>query len=542
MSKRKISERSENIKDSIMMLLISAHGYDAPIEKTYRNLGDKIRNSLIVMSIYFGNKTNTTDPELNKRLTQYVENMMTTLEQMDTFYTPAMNVKDTSAPMCETITIGDEEVFLKGKPMSTRDIYILKFILDCKNFIESNAEITKEQFKEFVTYHSRNQRKLFFYLNADDYINILDAFKSRDDIMDIKNIFLEQTYIFSDSWKHEYLSLCCSKTDLTDFRHFDAKQMTIDDIQFDPLSATIFKTYRSHPNSQLRQQTNLFLEQKWEHISSLCESKPGEKNIYKFSLQFITPDCYRKTFNESNIFSNFDLNSSDQSIFRCLNEKLSTLGDPPELTEFKRFIFKSITEDIIKTMLISQTQIFMILQLFNLKAAFITDSDCTNISEGVDFDADIKPKKRIRNQNPEDSQRDYMQEGESIVISEILHNHEVDCKHIIMETVHTLCPSFGLMFKKIKSLREQMYDAMNPNVLIRAFNFIKRKIASSISPNEIIIRNKIQSELFKSDRKSRRHHSSRGTRGIKKNSFIEKNAREIKQKLKNVDQIYGQFH
>jgi len=117
MSKRKRSERSENIKDSIMMLLISAHGYDTPIEKTYRNLGDKIRNSLMVMSIYFKNKTNPNDPQLNKRLTQYVENMMTILERMDTFYTPAMNVKNTSAPMCENITIGNEEVFLKGKPM-----------------------------------------------------------------------------------------------------------------------------------------------------------------------------------------------------------------------------------------------------------------------------------------------------------------------------------------------------------------------------------------------------------------------------------------
>jgi hypothetical protein len=479
----KKKDKQENIKDKMMMILISGHGNDHVIEPT---LGEKIRNDLLVMGIKF-----TADEALKNA---YIKQIMQVLENMDIFYVPAMTAKNASAPMKEQFLVGEKIAKLNGNNMSTRDLYILKFLFDCNVFIESHSEITLEQFKHFVQEHARNQRELFFYLNADDYIEILNLCKSHEPA---KNKILDKAFPpYGGEWKHEYLLLCCSKNSTI----FDIHNAKIDDLQFDPRFAKVFKTYRSRPNIHLRTQTNLFLEQRWEHISTFFGENEAEEKAFKFSLQVIDPTCFQRIFAEltkENMFTSFDLNSTQLKMFDCLNAKLSTLGDPPGLIEFKRYILTTLITKIIQDMTISQSQLFIILALFNLKVAFITDSDCTDLpkkskEEDIERRRTFKQKpkrskkatiRRVRTQRHQESQPDTHFQPVQYSVEDIISQHQVRLKEILLDTVNG--NNFGgseISFIEAISTKEIVEkEIAGQPILKRILNFFR--IPSSLPPH-----------------------------------------------------------
>jgi len=545
-------EKKENIKDKMMMILISAHGNDHVIEQTLR---EKIRNDLLVMSIYFN---------LNESIKKtYIDQIMQVLENMDIFYVPAMTAKNASAPMKEQFLVGGEIPKLNDNYMSTRDIYILKFLFDCRNFIGAHSEITLEQFQHFVQEHARNQRELFFYLNTDDYIEILNLCKSSEPT---KNKIIDETFPPLDGqWKHEYLPLCCSKTSTL----FDIHDATIDDLQFDPRLAKVFKTYRSRPNIHLRTQTNLFLEQRWEHISTFFGENEAEEKAFKFSLQVIDPTCFQRIFSgltQENMFTAFDLNSPQLKMFDCLNTKLAMLGDPHELTEFKRHIFAALVTKIIQDMTISQSQLFIILALFNLSVAFITDSDCTDLPEDLKEEDVENPKRRrtlkqipkrskkakirrIRIQHYQDSQLDIEVEPIQNSIENVLSEHRVRLKQILLETINGNFGGSSVTFVEAVSMKEIVEEEIQKEiaglpVLKRLFRFFR--IPSSLPPDykDTIrqIHHLLQENRSRSNnRKSRNGSRDRSRSRDRIDPFIERKARKIKHILDNLRRTLGSY-
>jgi hypothetical protein len=557
----KKKDKKENIKDKMMMILISAHGNDHVIEQTLR---EKIKNDLLVMGIYF-----TLDEALKNT---YINEIMQVLENMDIFYVPAMTAKNASAPMKEQFLVGKEIAKLNGNYMSTRDLYILKFLFDCNAFIESHTEINLEQFQHFVQEHSRNQRELFFYLNADDYIEILNLCKS---YKTAKNKILDNSFPPHDGeWKHEYLPLCCSKNSTI----FDIHDATIDHLQFDPRLAKVFKTYRSRPNVHLRTQTNLFLEQKWEHISTFFGENDAEEKAFKFSLQVIDPTCFQRIFaglTKENMFTSFDLNSPQLKMFDCLNAKLSTLGHEPGLIEFKRHILTTLITKIVQDMTISQSQLFIILALFNLQVAFITDSDCTDLPEDLK-EEDIKtpeirrtlkkkPKhskkakiRRVRIQPYQESQLDIDFQPVQDPIENIISQHQARLKEILLHTVNGNFGGSEISFieaistKKIIEEEIQKEIAGQP-ILKRILIFFR--IPSSLPPhykstireihrllNEPRTRSRDQKNGLRDRSRSRDKKIGSRDRSRSRDRidpFIEKKAKEIKDKLDNLRRRIG---
>jgi len=542
----KKKEKKENIKDKMMMILISAHGNDHVIEQTLR---EKIKNDLLVMGIHF-----TLDEALKNT---YIDQIMQVLENMDIFYVPAMTAKNASAPMKEQFLVGGEIPKLNGNYMSTRDLYILKFLFDCNAFIESHTEITLEQFQHFVQEHSRNQRELFFYLNADDYIEILNLCKY---YKDLKTKIIDETFPpLHDQWKHEYLPLCCSKNSTL----FDIHNATIDDLQFDPRLAKVFKTYRSRPNVHLRTQTNLFLEQRWEHISTFFGENEAEEKAFKFSLQVIDPTCFQRIFSgltKENMFTAFDLNSPYLKMFDCLNAKLSTLGDPPELTEFKRHILTTLITKIIQDMTISQSQLFIILALFNLHAAFITDSDCTDLPKDSKEEDIEKPERRrtfkkkpkwskkarirrVRMQTYQDSQLDLEFEPVQDSIKNIISQHQARLKEILLSTVNGNFGGSEISFIEAISTKKIIEEEIaGQSILNRIFRFFR--IPSSLPPHYKSTIREIHRLLNEPRSRSRDKKSRSGSRDRSRSRdridpFIEKKAKEIKDKLDNLRRRIG---
>jgi hypothetical protein len=536
-------DKKENIKDKMMMILISAHGNDHVIEQTLR---EKIKNDLLVMGINF-------NPSKDLK-NAYINQIMQVLENMDIFYVPAMTAKNASAPMKEQFLVGEEIAKLNGNYMSTRDLYILKFLFDCNVFIESHGEITLEHFQHFVQEHSRNQRELFFYLNADDYIEILNLCKS---YKTEKNKILDNSFPPHDGeWKHEYLPLCCSKNSTM----FDIHDAKIDDLQFDPRLAKVFKTYRSRPNVHLRTQTNLFLEQRWEHISTFFGENDAEEKAFKFSLQVIDPTCFQRIFSgltKENMFTAFDLNSPHLKMFDCLNAKLSKLGDTPELTEFKRYILTTLITKIIEDMTISQSQLFIILALFNLKAAFITDSDCTDLPEDSK-EEDIEKTKRIKTlkktkrskkakirrvriQPYQDSQLDLEFEPVQDSIENIITQHQARLKEIVLRTVNGNFGGSEISFIEAISTKEIIEKEIDGlPILKRIFRIFR--IPSSLPQHykETIrqIHHLLHEQRIRSrDQKNGSRDRSRSRDRI--DPFIEKKARKIKHVLDNVRRRIG---